>query len=285
MNSVSSTKYTSAVKENSILSFNDAGRFPISLVEFDVQVTSDDQPIIFHDNFILTGDEESGVVSEKRVTDLSLQEFLSHNAMPLLRRTHDGQIVEWVVENDAPLCTLEEAFLKVNPDLGFNIELKFDDDIAYTDEELTHRLQVVLQCAVQYSGNRRIIFSTFQPDAARLVRRLQGLYPVFFLTDGGTEIYGDARRNSLEEAVKLCTECGLQGIVSEVRGVPRDPWVISEVKELGFGLLTYGQLNNVAEVVFLQHLMGVDGVIVDRVREITESVSEFLGRFQGEGDG
>ena len=30
------------------------------------------------------------------------------------------------------------------------------------------------------------------------------------------------------------------------------------------------------EVVYVQHLMGVDGVIVDRVREIAEAVSAFL---------
>lgn len=279
-NGMNSASSSNSVKENSILSFNEAGRYPISFVEFDVQVTSDGHPIIFHDNFILAKDE-----LEKRVTDLSLQEFLSYNNKSLIRKAadDDGRIVDWTVENDDPLCTLEEAFLKVDPHLGFNIELKFDDDIAYKDCELICTLQTVLDCVFRDSGHRNIIFSTFQPDAARLVRRLQSTHPVFFLTDGGVEIYGDSRRNSLEEAVKLCRECGLQGIVSEVRAVMRKPSVVSEVRELGLGLLTYGKLNNVVEVVHLQHLMGVDGVIVDRVREISEAVSDLLGR--GDGDG
>lgn len=34
--------------------------------------------------------------------------------------------------------------------------------------------------------------------------------------------------------------------------------------------------SNVAEAVYLQHLMGVDGVIVDLVREITEAVSKMM---------
>lgn len=34
--------------------------------------------------------------------------------------------------------------------------------------------------------------------------------------------------------------------------------------------------SNVPEVVYMQHLMGVEGVIVDLVREITEAVSDFM---------
>ena len=34
--------------------------------------------------------------------------------------------------------------------------------------------------------------------------------------------------------------------------------------------------SNVAEAVYLQHLMGIDGVIVDLVQEITEAVSDLI---------
>lgn len=65
---------------------------------------------------------------------------------------------------------------------------------------------------------------------------------VFFLTDGGTEIYYDERRNSLEEAIKLCLEGGLEGIVSEARGVFRNPGAVNKIKESKLSLLTYGKL-------------------------------------------
>lgn len=64
---------------------------------------------------------------------------------PLFRRTIDGGIFEWKVETDAPLCTLQEAFEKVEPSVGFNIELKFDDLIVYKEEQLAHMLQQILE--------------------------------------------------------------------------------------------------------------------------------------------
>ncbi|XP_019437407.1 PREDICTED: glycerophosphodiester phosphodiesterase GDPD1, chloroplastic-like [Lupinus angustifolius] len=271
-----------AIKENSIMSFNAAANFPIDFVEFDVQVTNDDCPVIFHDDFILS--QENGVVFEKRITELCLSEFLAYGPQReggndgkiLVRKTKDGKIVQWEVEQDDPLCTLEEAFLNVEPSLGFNIELKFDDHIVYDQDYLAHVLNAILKVVFDHAKNRPIIFSTFQPDAASLVKKLQSTYPVFFLTNGGCEIYEDERRNSLEEALKLCLENGLQGIVSEIKGIFRNPGIVSKIKESELSLLTYGSLNNVPEAVYMQHLMGIDGVIVDLVQEITEAVTNLI---------
>ncbi|KAG6400664.1 hypothetical protein SASPL_137505 [Salvia splendens] len=271
-----------AVKENTILSFNNAGKHAADYIEFDVQVTKDGYPIIFHDNFICS--EENGSIYEKRVTDLSLSEFLTYGPQrelglegkPLLRKTKDGKHVNWTVESDEHACTLREAFEKVNPSLGFNIELKFDDYIVYQHQDLTNVLQAILEVVIGHANERPVILSTFQPDAALIIRKLQNTYPVFFLTNGGTEIYEDVRRNSLEEAIQLCLEGGLDGIVSEVKGIFRHPAAVKKIKDHKLSLLTYGKLNNVAEAVYMQHLMGVDGVIVDLVREITEAVSKMM---------
>ncbi|KAK9272079.1 hypothetical protein L1049_002448 [Liquidambar formosana] len=278
----SSDRRMKAIKENSILSFNYAGKFPVDFIEFDVQVTKDDCPVIFHDDFILS--QENGAIFEKRVTELRLSEFLCYGhqreagkvGKSLMRKTKDGKIVSWGVETDDSLCTLQEAFQKVEPSLGFNIEIKFDDHIVYQQDYLIHVLQVILQVVFEYAKDRPIIFSSFHPDAAQLVRKLQTTYPVFFLTNGGTEIYYDVRRNSLEEAMKLCLGSGLQGIVSEVKAIFRNPGAVTKIKEAKLSLLTYGKLNNVSEAVYVQHLMGVDGVIVDLVQEITEAVSQLI---------
>lgn len=67
---------------------------------------------------------------------------------PLFRKTKDGRIFDWKVENDDYLCTLKEVFQKVDHSVGFNIELKFDDQIVYKEEELTQILQAILKVSL-----------------------------------------------------------------------------------------------------------------------------------------
>jgi glycerophosphodiester phosphodiesterase len=67
---------------------------------------------------------------------------------PLLRKMKDGRIVNWNVQTEDALCTLQETFEKVNPRLGFNVELKFDDNLEYQEEEFTRILQAILQARI-----------------------------------------------------------------------------------------------------------------------------------------
>lgn len=126
---------------------------------------------------------------ERRVTELTLSEFMTYGPQrepglegkTLLRKTKDGKTINWTVESDEASCTLQEAFEKVNPSLGFNIELKFDDYIVYQQQQLKDTLQAILQVVFDHANERPVIFSTFQPDAALVVRKLQSTYPVCLL--------------------------------------------------------------------------------------------------------
>ncbi|GAB4828546.1 Glycerophosphodiester phosphodiesterase gdpd3 [Ancistrocladus abbreviatus] len=226
---------------------------------------------------------EQGTIVEKRVTDLTVEEFLSYGPQgefrkvgkPLFRRTREGRLLEWKVETDDPLCTLEEAFQKTDQSLGFDIELKFDDYVIYEEDQLRNILEVILKVVKEYAKERPIMFSSFQPDAAELIRKMQDTYPVYFITKGGSEIYVDPRRNTLDEAIKLCMAAGLQGIVSEAKAIFKNPEVVALIKESKLFLMTYGQLNNVPDAVYMQYLMGVEGVVVDLVKEIKGAVLDF----------
>ena len=63
----------------------------------------------------------------------------------MFRKDTDGRLFSWKVEDDDALCTLKEAFQKVDSSLGFNIELKFDDNVVYEEDDLVHVLQIILQ--------------------------------------------------------------------------------------------------------------------------------------------
>lgn len=78
---------------------------------------------------------------------------------PLIRKTKDGRIFPWIVENDDPLCTLQDVFQKVKPSIGFNIELKFDDQILYQEEKLTHVVQVTLKVGCGLRPKQTCVFT------------------------------------------------------------------------------------------------------------------------------
>lgn len=120
------------------------------------------------------------------MTELSVAEFFKYGPQrevgklgkSLMRKTKDGKIVSWSVETDEHLCTLQEAFQEVNPSLGFNIELKFDDHIVYREDSLVSVLQAILKVVFEFGRDRPIVFSSFHPDAALLIKKLQSTYPV-----------------------------------------------------------------------------------------------------------
>ena len=97
---------------------------------------------------------------------------------PLLRKLKDGRILRWEARSEDALCTLREAFEGVDRRVGFNVELKFDDGLAYMEAALAAALRAVLEVVSEHAGGRPVIFSSFQPDAAQLVRKLQDKYPV-----------------------------------------------------------------------------------------------------------
>lgn len=267
-----------SIMENTILSFNTAAKYGADFVEFDVQVTKDGCPIVFHDDRIVTSDE-AGVLS-KRISELTVEEFLSigfqKNPLTvgkvLLRKAVEGSFTAWSTSINDSLCTLQDAFEQVSPSVGFNIELKFDDKEPTSESEIRRTIDATLQIVTRCGENRKLYFSSFHPDAVQILRREQSAYPVFFLTDGGVKLYVDPRRNSIDAAIEVCLQGALQGIVSEVNAIVQKPEEVTKIHDAALWIFTYGELNNVAEVLHKQEEMGVDGIIVDYVPEmVTES--------------
>lgn len=118
------------------------------------------------------------------------------------------------------------------------------------------------------------MFSSFDPDICLLLSKKQGIYPVFLLTAAGTYLYADPRKNSLRAAVRFAVSNGLLGIVSESEPLVEAPRLITEVRNAGLVLCTYGQRNNEVNCVKVQVANGVAAVIVDHVAHVTRSLRE-----------
>ena len=76
----------------------------------------------------------------------------------------------------APMPTLEAVLKETPPSLGFNVEIKYpikeereQEDLQPT--ELNAYTDAILQCIFDHAGDRRIFFSTFHPELARMVRK------------------------------------------------------------------------------------------------------------------
>lgn len=125
-------------RENTLLSFKQAAANGASFVEFDVQVTRDGVPVIFHDDYIITGScSDPHQQTSRHVADMTLAEFKALTStsglcaqQPLLRwtralpeRAMPASLHVWRVAADEQMPTLAELFQQLPESVGFDIEV------------------------------------------------------------------------------------------------------------------------------------------------------------------
>ena len=78
--------------------------------------------------------------------------------------------VDHTTPDHEPFPTLELVFQELDPHVGFNIEVKWDQEFrdgsraAPNAFELNLYADVILKCVLRHAGARKIVFSTFNPD-------------------------------------------------------------------------------------------------------------------------
>lgn len=180
-----------------------------------------------------------------------------------------------------PFATLEDVFKTIDPNTGFNIELKYpmlqETELEEMDSfviEMNSWVDAVLKVVYDNAKQRDIIFSSFNPDICLMLSFKQPSIPILFLTEGGTEPMADIRCTSLQEAIRFASRWNLLGIVSAAEPFILCPRLIRVVKESGLVCITYGQMNNDSKNVRLQVNQGIDAVIVDSVLEIRKGLTQ-----------
>jgi glycerophosphodiester phosphodiesterase len=277
--------------ENTLQSFIAAANLGASYVEFDVQLTKDLVPVIYHDFLV----SETGI--DAPVHTLTLEQFLHVNdgqprfcrppsppkedpqmnvvrgmdrqrSLSLgptglefdpserMKHTRDFKEKGYKANSrgtfiQAPFTTLEEMLVKLDQEIGFNIEMKYpmlheseEHEMDTYAVELNSFVDTVLEKVYDLGKKRKIIFSSFNPDICLLLSFKQPSIPVLFLTDAGASPVGDIRASSLQEAIRFASRWNLLGIVSAAEPFCNSPRLVRVVKESGLVCVSYGVLNN-----------------------------------------
>lgn len=278
----------SIMRENTCQSFLQAARSGATFVEFDVQVTADGVPVIWHDDLVQRQTADGAILSSP-VSSLTLAEFqriyeMGRTGMPLKRRFHSrsgilGKLTDWRCTLDDKLPTLAEVFAAVPEQIGFDIEVKMavPDTVAQTSAtEVDRCIGPILEClSYTRSSHRQIMFSSFDPEVCRALRDRQNSVAVYLLFCGLTW-HIDERRTSTAAAIDFALHHQLKGIVMETRTLRTRPGTAAAAHRQGLQLVTYGLDNNDPFWVMHQHLrLGICGVIVDDVAIVASYVHTF----------
>jgi glycerophosphodiester phosphodiesterase len=277
-------------RENTVESFLRAADAGATFVEFDVQVTADGVPVLWHDDLVLWRRADGGVGSAQ-IADLTLAEFKrllqrSAEGEPLLRSFHDAaggfdpMPVEWRCAVDDRLPTLAEVFARVPEHVGFDIEVKMatPDSCPRTPQAEVDRMVNAVLGSMNYMANsrRRMMFSSFDPDVCAALRLRQQRIPVLFLSDG-VVWHSDDRRNSVAAAVEVALAHQLQGVVLESGALRAQQGAAAAARRQGLQLMTFGLDNNDPAWVLQQHLrLGVAAAIVDDVSTVAAGLVDGL---------
>ncbi|XGW08326.1 hypothetical protein V3C99_011000 [Haemonchus contortus] len=295
------TKFAAA-RENTIFSLNTAAKNGADYVEFDVQLTKDKVAVIYHDFHVLVSVAKrhssgnfpevlkpSDIHSEKHidyheipVKDLKLNQLkllmLDHISFPH-HKENVKKLVEDVDEQEdfKPFPTLVEALSKVDPDVGFNVEVKYPMMQSNGQHECDHYFErnefidVVLADLLNNAGNRRIMFSSFDPDICSLISMKQNKYPVLFLCVGETQRYTrfqDQRSSTSLTAVNFAAGADIMGVNFNSEDLLNDPYPVKRANDFGLITFVWGEdLDKKENINYFKKELGVDGLIYDRIGE------------------
>jgi len=288
----------SSIRENTIASLDYAATHGADMIEFDVQLSKDLVPVIYHDFYVCmsmkkkkqamaSGIDEHDLLQlpVKELTLSQLQSLKVYHVKECDRSSKFGDDAD-ADERHQPFPTLQQAFQHLDPHVGFNVEIKWTMKRKDGTYELNHPfelnlyLDIILRSILQYGESRKIVLSCFHPDICTMLRLKQNKYPVLFLTQGITTKYSDyhdPRTQNIPIAVNFALSIGILGIDVHTEDILRDPSQVALVQSKGLILFCWGEDNNdQATIRYLKNL-GLNGIIYDkidvyRVKDTKESI-------------
>ncbi|XP_039980873.1 glycerophosphocholine phosphodiesterase GPCPD1 isoform X1 [Xiphias gladius] len=275
------------VRENTIASFKSAAKHGAAYVEFDVHLSKDAVPIVYHDLTCCISTKKKNDKTSLELIEVPVKD-LTFDQLQLLKLAHvtamkgyDNKDLlddEDEIDEHQPFPSLSQIFQAIPEHVGFNIELKWicqmkdgswDGNLSSYFNMNTF-LDVVLSCVLQKGGKRRIVFSCFDPDICTMVRHKQNKYPILFLTQGISDRYPelmDIRSQTTQIAISFAQSENILGISAHTEELLKNLTFIGDAQSKGLVVFSWGDDNNDHETRRKLREQGIDGLIYDSICE------------------
>uniref|UniRef100_H3BBZ7 Glycerophosphocholine phosphodiesterase GPCPD1 n=1 Tax=Latimeria chalumnae TaxID=7897 RepID=H3BBZ7_LATCH len=285
-----STTKLNKVRENTIASLRQAASHGAAFVEFDVHLSKDCVPVVYHDLTCCISMKKK-MKNTSKIEKLELFEIpvkeLTFEQLQLLKLVHAAALKSEAIKNcsqedenevdeNQPFPSLQQVLEVVPETTGFNIEIKWlcqqkngvwEGNLS-TYFDMNMFLDIVLKCVLEKAGKRRIVFSSFDADVCTMIRQKQNKYPVLFLTQGYSEVYPelmDLRCRSTPIAMSFAQSENILGINVHTEDLLRNPVYIQEAKSKGLVIFCWGDDTNDAENRRRLRDYGAHGLIYDGI--------------------
>ncbi|XP_068565099.1 glycerophosphocholine phosphodiesterase GPCPD1 [Cebidichthys violaceus] len=275
------------VRENTVASFKSAANHGAAYVEFDVHLSKDAVPIVYHDLTCCISTKKKNDKTSLELIEVPVKD-LTFDQLQLLKLVHATAIKEHdakdllddeeEIDEHQPFPSLSQIFQAIPEHVGFNIELKWicqlkdgswDGNLSSYFNMNTF-LDIILSCVLQKGGNRRIVFSCFDPDICTMVRRKQNKYPILFLTQGISEKYTDLmdiRCQTTQIAISFAQSENILGISGHTEELLKNLSYIGDAQSKGLVVFSWGDDNNEHDNRRKLREQGIDGLIYDSICE------------------
>lgn len=261
--------------ENTVATMKQSAVEGADAVEFDVQLTKDLIPVIYHDFCVYICLEARTPTKKEDLTKVYIHE-LTYEQLRSLRtyQVAGGKIVEYPAHYSEPredlrlFPTLEDFFEKVPMSVGFDIEIKWPQ-MKTTGPEAIQTISKNLfvdeisEVILTKGCGRMIFITSFDADICTMFRIKQNIYPVAFISPSNSTFI-DRRSVTIKDALNHVQAFDLIGVIPHTSHIVQDPSQVKMVLDIGKKILVWGNVNTVEDRTFFRNL-NVTALVYDRI--------------------
>lgn len=237
--SLKETTNAAPIVENTVATMIATGELGADFIEFDVQLTKDLVPIIYHDFSILVCMESKTPTSKDDLTEVMIKDVTYDQLKDLTTYQVIGtKIIEYPSHNSLAnethrlFPTFEDFLTKINKTVGFDIEIKWpqlkSNGVWESIQTIDKNVYVdrILEVMMKHGCGRLSFFTSFDADICTFLRFKQNMYPVMFLSSSKEANFVDPRSDTIYDSVNTAQAFDYAGIVPNAVFIKSKPeWI------------------------------------------------------------